>query len=186
MKKAFLFVLSFAVISVGGAAAQQTRTVTNDDLDKYRQKRVAAERELRENYERLGFPSPAELDRQNAASRAERSALSQRLESENIEREQLKLERERAELEARSEFYQSPTRFNDNFYPNYLPNYYPGYNLNGFYGAPFGSYVNRHVNHRFNNKGFYFGYGTTPRIKYRSDSTVMTPRRPSRFTRIGR
>ena len=39
----------------------QTRTITNADLEKYKQKRLAAEKELRENYRELGFPSPEEL-----------------------------------------------------------------------------------------------------------------------------
>ena len=42
----------------------QTGTVTNADLEKFRAKRVAAEQELRQKYAELGFPGPAELERQ--------------------------------------------------------------------------------------------------------------------------
>lgn len=177
MRKGFLFILSFAVVSVGVAAAQQTRTVTNNDLEKYRQKRVAAEKDLRENYERLGFPSPEELERQNAKSRAERSALSQRLEIENLERER---------VAAQNEFYQSQTqsaaRYN-NYYPNYAPNYYNGYSSNGFYGIQFSGYGNRRFN-QFNNGGFRRNYNNdsnAPRFKFRTNLSIPIPPRPPRF-----
>ncbi len=178
MKMRWLLILIFSFIAIASVSAQ-TRTVTNDDLEKYRQKRIAAQRDLRENYERLGFPSPAELERQNAESRAERSVLSQRLEAENLEREQLNFERERAETEARSEFYQSPTqnaaRYDEDYYPNYYPNYAP----NGFYGIPSADYLNQ----RFNRGRFRRNYSTAPRIEYRNNLPVTIP--PTRYTRWG-
>ncbi|MCY7347860.1 MAG: hypothetical protein LH614_16810 [Pyrinomonadaceae bacterium] len=178
MKIRWSSVLIFSFIAITSAAAQ-TRTVTNDDLEKYRQKRVAAQRDLRENYERLGFPSPAELERQNAESRAERSALAQRLETENLEREQLNLEREHAEMEARNGFYQPPAqngaRYDDDYYPNYAPN--------GFYGIPFSGYLNQPYDQFNRGDRFRRSYRAAPRIEYRNNLPVTIP--PTRYTRWG-
>ncbi|QQS41294.1 MAG: hypothetical protein IPM63_18350 [Acidobacteriota bacterium] len=48
------------LLCLAAAVSGQTKTVTNADLEKYREKRVAAEKDLRENYEELGFASPEE------------------------------------------------------------------------------------------------------------------------------
>ena len=65
-------------------AMTQTKSVTNADLEKFRQKRLQAEKDYRENYARLGFPSPEELERQNEKSRVERDVLAVRLRGERI------------------------------------------------------------------------------------------------------
>lgn len=174
MKKRWSLILVFISIAVVLATAQ-TRTVTNGDLEKYRQKRLAAERDLRENYERLGFPSPEEMEKQAEKSRAEKSALAARLEAENIAREHLNLERQRAENEARIFNYQPlPESYqrsdNGNFY---------NYGLNGFYGIP----NNRH--RRFNRGGFSGGYyrnhGNQPRFEYRNNLPVRVQPAPQRI-----
>ncbi|MEQ1607081.1 MAG: hypothetical protein ABL999_19625 [Pyrinomonadaceae bacterium] len=72
----------------------QTKTITNADLEKYRQARLTAEREYRENYERLGMPSPAELERRREQSRIETQQLSEKLRNEELERERLNLSTE--------------------------------------------------------------------------------------------
>ncbi|MGH9949380.1 MAG: hypothetical protein ACRD6X_19580 [Pyrinomonadaceae bacterium] len=85
-------------VVVGGSfsfAFGQTKQLTNADLEKYKTKRLQAEKDLRENYEKLGFPSPAELEKQNAQDEKERFALFQRLQTERIEREQIAAERQR-------------------------------------------------------------------------------------------
>lgn len=60
--------LRFALVSIfvfcGLLTAQ--RTVTNADLERYKDQRVRAEDDLRVNYLRLGFPSPEELERREA------------------------------------------------------------------------------------------------------------------------
>ncbi|CAN5767799.1 hypothetical protein BH24ACI3_BH24ACI3_04510 [soil metagenome] len=80
----FIGMLIFSAFSVDA----QTRTVTNADLSKFREKRLQSEREYRENYERMGFPSPEELELQRAESRREREELAERLRLERLEREQ--------------------------------------------------------------------------------------------------
>lgn len=168
MKKRLWFILVVSFIAAVSASAQ-TRTVTNDDLEKYRQKRVAAERDLRENYERLGFPSPAELEKQNEQSRIERTDLAARLRAENLENERLDLEKQRAENEARSRSYQiqnqnySP-RDNDNFY-NSAPN--------GFFSFPNFGYPYNRYNRRGFGSGYRRGYGDQPRVEYRNNLPVI-------------
>ncbi len=89
MKRQVLF-LSALVLGISSLTFAQTKTITNADLEKYRQKRLAAERELRENYREMGFPSPEEMERQNEKDRKETAELSQRLRQQRIEREALK------------------------------------------------------------------------------------------------
>lgn len=58
--------LSFSLILVlSGIALAQTKTVTNADLDKFKQKRLQSEAEYRAKYKELGMPSPEELERRN-------------------------------------------------------------------------------------------------------------------------
>jgi hypothetical protein len=58
MKASGLFLVFMLAASV--VVSAQTRTVTNNDLKKYKTERERAERELREDYQRLGLPSPEE------------------------------------------------------------------------------------------------------------------------------
>jgi hypothetical protein len=73
-------------------SSSQTRSVTNAEIEKYRQDRLQSEREYRENYERLGMPSPEELDRRRDLERLETSRLSDKLRLARIEFEKLKAE----------------------------------------------------------------------------------------------
>lgn len=102
MTQKLLFVFCF-IAATAAAGIAQTRTITNADLEKYRQERIKAETDLRENYVRLGFASPEERARQNAQAAKEREELSVRLQKEELERE--RLEAERAAAEARSMMY---------------------------------------------------------------------------------
>jgi hypothetical protein len=168
MKKRFSFVLILSFLAVVSASAQ-TRTVTNNDLEKYRQKRVAAERDLRENYERLGFPSPAELERQIEQNRIERSELAARLRSETLERERLNLERWRAETDAQSRNVQIQIH-------NNLPrgdNGFVGYAPNGFFNYPYFGFPKYRYNNYGFGRGYRRGYGNEPRIEYRNNLPVL-------------
>lgn len=112
MRERLLFILCLSFIAAGSSLAQ-TRTVTNKDLEKFRQKRVEAEREYRENYEKLGFPSPEELQQQREQSRidAEESLLRQReerMETESDFRAQARdLTAEIASIEAQINYVNS-------------------------------------------------------------------------------
>jgi len=83
-----LFLILFGLAFVPFSAEAQTRTVTNADLEKFRAERLEAERQYRQNYERLGLPSPEELERRRTESARERDELSARLRAERIQREQ--------------------------------------------------------------------------------------------------
>jgi hypothetical protein len=65
MKERIVLVLSLILTVSGIVLAQEkaTKTVTNADLEKFRQKRLQAERDYRENYRKRGMPSPEELER---------------------------------------------------------------------------------------------------------------------------
>lgn len=84
--------LFFVILATGLSVFAQSRTVTNADLEKYRQERLKAEREYRENYERLGMPSPEELERQREKSRIETEQLADKLRREATERERLEIQ----------------------------------------------------------------------------------------------
>ncbi len=85
MRSLFLvFIFSAAAIS----AAAQSRVVTNEDLAKYREARVKAETDLRENYAKLGFPSPEELERRRQQSAQETAEYAERIRAANLAIEQ--------------------------------------------------------------------------------------------------
>lgn len=96
MIRRLFFVFCLVSLSAVIGFAQARRTVTNSDLERYRQQRVTAERELREEYTRLGFPSPDEILRRDLESQQQLIELSSRLKQERLERERVELERERA------------------------------------------------------------------------------------------
>ena len=91
MKKQILLFVSL-IFSVSALTFAQTKTITNADLESFRQKRLAAEKDLRENYEKLGFPSPRELEKQIEQSRIEREELAARLQAERIAERQAEID----------------------------------------------------------------------------------------------
>ena len=179
MKKRWSLILVFSFVAAVSVSAQ-TRTVTNDNLDKYRQKRLAAERDLQENYERLGFASPGELEKQIEQSRVERSELAARLRAEDLEREHLNLERQRAENEARNRTYQNQNRN----YSGYADDYFYNYPSNGFYSFPNFGFPNNRFNRLrrgvFGNRN-HRGFGNQPRIEYRNNLPVIVQPPPARI-----
>ena len=164
MKKRLLFILCLSFIASASAVAQN-RTVTNSDLEKFRQKRLEAERDYRENYERLGFPSPEELEKQIEQSRRERSELSARLRAENLERERLNIERQLIESEARRDNFQPQT----DYYPEYQENGFSGYVPDGFYN--YGNFGYR--NNRFYRRNYRGNHRAMPTIDYRNNLPVI-------------
>ena len=113
--------------------ARASRTVTNTDLDRFKQQRLAAEREYRDNYAELGFPSPEELDRQFEQSRIEREELSAKLREERIERERIAVDRVRAEAELAAAYSAEQPRADDDYQSIYGVTSYGGYG--GYYGS---------------------------------------------------
>lgn len=87
----FSLVLSAVVI-----VPAQGRSITNLDLETYRQQRIKAEADLRENYAKLGFSSPEEMERRSEKSREETAKLAAKLRAERLERDRLAAQREEA------------------------------------------------------------------------------------------
>lgn len=89
------------VVLLGGAAfaEAQGRRITNAELEKFKVKRLAAEQDLRENYARLGFPSPEEMEKQRAQEAKEWMELFQSLQAARLERERIEVERQRLAVE---------------------------------------------------------------------------------------
>ena len=89
MKKRTIFVLGFIFIFSGFVFAQETevKTITNADLEKFRVKRLKAEKDLRENYAEMGFSSPEEIERQNEESRRRLNEFADQLREERLARE---------------------------------------------------------------------------------------------------
>jgi hypothetical protein len=127
-----LFVLALTV----GVAAQ-TRTVTNNDLSQYREARLKAERDLRENYAKLGFPSPEELARRNAESARLDAELAERLRAD--ERERARIHAERAAV---SRYAESLRQANQTIVvnPGGYPVYYWSYGRRYRYDRPLRHY----------------------------------------------
>lgn len=122
---AFCFMIATVVI-----CPAQSRSVTNADLEKYRQDRIKAETDLRVNYARLGFASPEERARRDAQSAKEREELAARLQKEELERERFDAERAAAENRAMM-FYRTPQ-------PQFAPSGYDfGYTYYWFGGRRF-------------------------------------------------
>ena len=124
MKK--IAVVLCVVFSFSAVARPQAKTVTNSDLVKYRQDRVKAEKELRENYAKLGFSSPEEFDRRNIQSAKETQELAARLRTERLILEQAAAEIERLRSEQaryaayiRSQTFSRPVQDNYTNYSNY-------------------------------------------------------------------
>ena len=108
------------------SAAAQAKTVTNADLAKFAEKRINAEREYRENYERLGLPSPEELEKRNAEEAAEREELVRRLRADRLRSEAIEAQLRVAEsLNQPTVVYSSPQYSNGGYHQTY-PYFYGG------------------------------------------------------------
>lgn len=137
MLRKLLFVLCFISLMAGASLAQARRTVTNSDLEKYREQRVVAEQALRDEYAKLGFPSPEERARRNVESQQQLLDLSKRLKAERLERERLELEREQLLLMNAPQLF--PNVYNNAVQPGEI--FYPtvwGSGIGGFGRGRFG------------------------------------------------
>lgn len=137
MKKQIAVLLSL-IFSLSVVSMAQTKTVTNADLEKFRQERLRAEREYRENYERLGFPSPEELERQREEDRIRREELSAQLKAERLQREAIQAQNEQNQAIQRQNQYlrniANQNNQNNGFYYGGYTNYSIGYGY-GYYNT---------------------------------------------------
>lgn len=140
---AVVFIAAPAVIG-------QTPTVDNFTLDKFKQQRLSAEKDLRENYAKLGFPSPEEMERRRRQDAEENAELLDKLREERLERERIDLERQRLAAEAAQYQGSQPVIIDGGPDYPYLPYVYDPYNGRGRFGR----------RHRSVNP--YKGYRVTP------------------------
>ncbi|MFN0280300.1 MAG: hypothetical protein ACKVRN_17115 [Pyrinomonadaceae bacterium] len=91
MRIRITFFIVFA-LAMAGSLSAQTKTVTNASLATYKDDRARATQEYLENYERLGMPSPDEIERRKDESRAEMNELARQMRAENLERQRLAAE----------------------------------------------------------------------------------------------
>ncbi len=172
MKRKILFILCVVFIAVSFVSAQNAKkVVTNADLDRFKQKRLQAEKDLRENYEKLGFPSPEELEIQRKASDIERKRVAEKLRRERLEREQLRLEQQYLQSQNMPDIYLIQNSTRNRSYP-YFYNYAPRY-----FGKRF------RQNYDFPLGGGYFGPTFNPNQGVRINTTgiqinTLTPIRP--------
>ena len=153
-----LFVCCLIAVSCSVGVSQ--RNVTNDDLKVYRDQRVRADRDYRENYRRMGFPSPEELDRRREQSMQETVDLSVQLRAQRLERERIDagilMQRESNDVmqqlitqltapRANPEPYPHYTYYDNSIWGGYNPYYYGrrrGYGQRfPYYGQPYGRFA---------------------------------------------
>lgn len=129
MKRSLLFFV--VLIAVGIPVFGQTKTVTNSDLEKFRQERLKAEKEYRENYGKWGFPSPEELERQREQNLKEATERIAQTRADRLEQERIDLEKRRLEEfnYSRSPIYIPVRSFSSPYFVNYAPY--------GFYNSRF-------------------------------------------------
>jgi hypothetical protein len=187
MRKIAVFlsvILSFAGAAESQVNRRAARTVTNADLERYRSQRLNAERDYRENYERLGFPSPEELDRQLEQSRIEREELSAKLREDRLERERINAEALRAQAELAAAYNERQAELSEGYQPFYGYGGFPAYGYGSYYGGNgglgYGSFYGGFGHRRFRPFGFggiqYVtlpGYRATPAGVF--DSPVRVP-----------
>ncbi len=123
------------IFAAGISVTAQKKTITNADLERYRQERLRNEREYRDNHLRLGMPSPEELARRNEQSRLENLDLADKLRTEHLERDRMQLERE--QLTERRLTRESETFSRRD--SGYGPALYGGYGFGGFGGYGVGN-----------------------------------------------
>jgi len=177
------------VLSLVGVAGAQVRTdrarrnVTNSDLEKFRQQRLAADRDYRQRYAEMGFPSPEELNAQIERDRQAKLELADQLRQERLESEKLDIERGRlsldaARLQAEIDARQDADR-DTNYYDGYGGYGGFGYGFSSFGG--FGSFFPRHRGR---------GFDGIPLVRYTpagvvSAGTFYRPRFTPPFPRGG-
>jgi protein involved in sex pheromone biosynthesis len=81
----------FILAVCASAQNNSAKTITNTDLEKYRQQRVKADDEYRRTYAAKGLPSPEELEKREEERQKRLFEFSDQLASERRQREYLEL-----------------------------------------------------------------------------------------------
>lgn len=187
-KSTLIFGLVFSLAAVSFA---QVRTITNSTLERIQGKRLAAERDYRDNYERMGFPSPEELDRQRESDMDARVELAEQLRRARLEKERLDLERRSLDIEAnRFDAEAEATQFGG-VYGGYIGGFGGGFSsrdrhgrfrgyfpTRGFFGGRLLPFYDRRGAYRVTPFGVIPVYQqSSPRIGFRSGPAIRVRRR---------
>lgn len=89
MKTIAVVLCALFSLSAASFAQNAKRTVTNEDLEKFSQQRVAADREYRRTFAEKGLPSPDEIKAQSEARVKDTVELAEKLQAASLERERL-------------------------------------------------------------------------------------------------
>lgn len=135
----------------------QTKTVTNFDLEKFKTARLAAEKDLKDNYAKLGFPSQEELEKQRDKDTKDRIALGEKLLSDRLERQRAEAEAERMAYAAAAAAQPNVIVINSNQGYGSYPYWSGGYG--GYYGGRFGNRFPGRFPIQHNNFGWRAGGG---------------------------
>jgi len=133
MRQKTLFVCCLIAVSCSIGISQ--RNITNADLKVYRDTRIQADREYRENYRQWGLPSPEELDRRRDESMRDMVDLSLQLRAQRLQRDRLDadVQMERDRLDAMQQMANQLSAPAQEPYPSYP--YYNGGSIWG--GSPY-------------------------------------------------
>lgn len=167
MKQRVLFFLCI-LLTLAGLASAQGKTVTNADLERFKQKRLQAEQNLKEYYAKIGL-TQEEVEKREADEEKARAELSSRLRAERLERERLA-----AEAEAREEAAAPVNVVVTNGIPDYSGYYLYGnrlYPIRGPWRRPLGP----RVQWRATPMGIVYEPGSLP-------SAIWSPRPEQRRT----
>lgn len=148
MRSRSCFVLVSIFVFAGLSIAQ--RSVTNADLEGYKDQRIRAQQDLRENYSRLGFPSPAELKRREEERNRHIDSLTSRLRQQDLDETRINREYESAFARSQPQvIIQQPEQPENPYTTGEIPYGFPGYT----YGVP---------NYGYDIFGIPRGYGRYP------------------------
>jgi hypothetical protein len=148
------------LIAVGLSAVAvfaQTKTVTNATLKKFSDERVQADKDLRQNYEQLGFSSPEERERRLEGWKRENQELVDKWEQEQMARQNAEALADQGS--AIDRLSQSLQTANPGYNQGYNQGYNPGYNTNEYWG--YGGYIDPSGNYglRFPGRPGYYPNG---------------------------
>lgn len=165
MKQKLLFFLS--IFAFSAVAYGQTRTVTNSDLEKYKERRVQAEKGLKDYYAKRGL-TEEDLAKREADENRSREELSARLRASRIAEEQARYEQQLRAREAATQVNLMIGQQSQGYvYPGY---YYYG---NRWYPRPRGQgYFGNGVQWRATPMGIVYEPGSRP-------STIWGPPTPA-------
>lgn len=147
MKKQILLILSLILGVTTLTFAQATRTITNTDLEKFRQQREQSEAEYRATYQQRGLPSPEELAQREAAREKDLAEYAARARAAHQRDNELQMQRDfiNAQIDyQRSQNYSynqpvfvggqvsTPYGYGGGFYGNYGGGFYNDYGHRGY------------------------------------------------------